>query len=41
VIGIGIAQIVKGVKQKFTEDLDRGYALPFGGWARWATASRE
>ena len=24
VIGIGIAQIVKGVKQKFTEDLDRG-----------------
>ena len=24
VIGVGIAQIVKGVKQKFTEDLDRG-----------------
>ncbi len=24
VIGIGIAQIIKGVKQKFTEDLDRG-----------------
>jgi Domain of Unknown Function (DUF1206) len=24
VIGIGIAQVVKGVKQKFTEDLDRG-----------------
>jgi len=24
VIGIGVAQIVKGVKQKFTEDLDRG-----------------
>jgi len=24
VIGIGIAQIVKGVKQSFTEDLDRG-----------------
>jgi len=24
VIGVGVAQIVKGVKQKFTEDLDRG-----------------
>jgi hypothetical protein len=24
VLGVGIAQIVKGVKQKFTEDLDRG-----------------
>jgi hypothetical protein len=24
VISVGIAQIVKGVKQKFTEDLDRG-----------------
>jgi hypothetical protein len=24
VIGIGVAQIIKGVKQKFTEDLDRG-----------------
>jgi hypothetical protein len=24
VIGIGVAQIVKGVKQNFTEDLDRG-----------------
>jgi hypothetical protein len=24
VIGVGIAQVVKGVKQKFTEDLDRG-----------------
>jgi hypothetical protein len=24
VFGVGIAEIVKGVKQKFTEDLDRG-----------------
>jgi len=27
VIGVGIAQIVKGVKQKFTEDLDRGVPI--------------
>ena len=40
VIAVGIAQIVKGVKQKFTEDLDRGVRPAIGGWAPLATASR-
>ena len=40
VIAVGISQIVKGVKQNFTEDLDSGVSRWSAAWAPSATAPR-
>ena len=40
VIAVGISQIVKGVKQNFTEDLDTGAGSAFAGSAPSAIAPR-